>query len=68
MAIIIMMLKFVQNAIIHGYIFLLFIRNSLTCDEGTSSDCLTCNTSTTNHRYDNSTIGKCLCKDGYFEN
>ena len=29
---------------------------SLTCDDGTSNDCLTCNTTAINHRTDNSSI------------
>ena len=39
---------------------------SLTCDGPNYDDCLTCNTSTTN-RNDNSSLNKCLCKDGFYD-
>ena len=57
MVIITIMLKYARNAIIHGKenfnVLKIF---SLTCDDGTSNDCLTCNTTAINHRNDNSSI------------
>ena len=64
MDILIMVVKFVKNAIIFGYILIIFKTNSYECIQN-ENNCISCNDAITfRYLFENN----CLCNSKYFDN
>ena len=53
-----------QSCMVSLYFY--YLINSLTCDGGTNTNCLSCNTTDT-YRVDDHTNNKCPCDNRYYD-